>query len=1520
MRKVVLNIVMFIAINVTVYGQYADLGTGTLKNQIWWFDWNGFTIANGASRTFNTTDGLTVTITFSNVQGPVFLPSIMNTWYGAVLHFLYDFSNPNIKPALYSPYTTQNSQFTVTVTATRNGLPASFKFITADAEASIPSEVTALTTSGSPWTCVDFFRNSSQTSNPFTGCNTTNATITDTYGGTSGIGQNPVIATDASLGSLTVNCSFNKSIEGQMGIAFGIFGSVDMGDLPASYGIAQHILNYTTANPCNYLPPLPSTTLIQNLKIGNVAGDADPVQTLDDNAAGADEDGITTFPLYNGSGSYSLTLPVTNTTGNTAYLTGWFDFNRNGSFENNEHVTNTIPNNATTTVLTWNSLPAILPSGPATGWGFRFRLSSSMNATLNATGYAPDGEVEDYITNSLQTTTANFLIPDTVCVNTPVNITNNSTNATTSYWNFCVANINTTPGAVNLGNIGNQFQLPVFIDYVQYNGNYYGFVTNNTPGKLTRLDFGNSLLNSPTAVNLGNVGGIVPEAAEELQLAYNEGKWYAIIVGGNPNTGGSRIVKIDFGPDLTNTSPTGIDWGNIGGLNYPGPLHLFNDNGNWYAFTVDQNSSVVRFSFGSSFQNPPTAVNYGNVGGFISWADGINVISDNGQWYAFICSRNNSSITRLDFGNSLLNTPTGVNLGNPNNTLNLPRDIYIMKFCNELVGFVVNEGSNDLVKLNFANITSVPSATSMGNVGNLSFPHSISKIFRVGPDLYTFILNVNNNTLTRLNFSGCTNSSIPNYSGTNPPPVTYTAPGTYNVNLTIDDGLPTQASICKQLLVLPAPDIDFSYQVTSCSPLTVQFNAIGSDSQNPYWFFGDATSLSGTLNPIHAYLSENNYIVTYSASNGACADTVAKTISLSILPDDIINTHDTTICFGTAKQLLTKPALSFCWSPATYLSDPNLPNPVTSTPKNITYYYTAQVTGNNLIVNGDFSQGNMGFTSSYSYANPNVTEGQYFVGTNPQAWNGGLSACGDHTTGNGNMMMVNGAPVADVNVWKQIIAVTPNTNYAFSTWLQALWPPNPAQLRFSINGKDIGTLITAALPTCTLTQFYTTWNSGNNTTAVISIVNKNTAIQGNDFALDDISFAPVFIKRDSVRITVDTPVVKTNNDLAVCAGIPVQLFTTGAVSYSWSPSSGLNSAGIANPVALPVTSTEYIVTGTTANGCTAKDTVDITIYPRPVITKSADDTICKNTSIQLVAGGGGNYNWSPPGTLSNPAISNPVASPATNTIYYVTVTGANACTNTDSIKISIYPDPVFTITPPASICKRDTVQLTATGGNIYLWQPDPSLSNTGISNPIVSPSVNTNYSVHITETNCNNSINLTTSVNVKPLPLVRASKSTDLDCSNDRSQLNASGAQTYSWFPAASLNNSNISNPVATPSLNTLYIVKGTDAFGCKNYDSVTVNILAANKSGYFMPNAFTPNNDGLNDCYGIRFWGIIQQLEFSIYNRWGERIFFTKDPNSCWDGKYKGVMQDIGVYVYMIKAKTLCGNTFKKGLFTLAR
>lgn len=754
-------------------------------------------------------------------------------------------------------------------------------------------------------------------------------------------------------------------------------------------------------------------------------------------------------------------------------------------------------------------------------------------------------------------------------------------------------------------------------------------------------------------------------------------------------------------------------------------------------------------------------------------------------------------------------------------------------------------------------------------------------------------------------------------------------PGTVFTLVSIEDGVRCSPLNNAPLSsgIIPAEGkglvFDFAYATDLCNPLVVNFEGMHNFTGTYYWDFGDGTILiAGPKSSSHIYANEGNYTIRYGLTNGFCKDTIQKSISLNILRDNVVLTTDTTICVNTPKKLLTVPSLGFCWSPTTYLDNPNSPEPFATPAQDITYFFTSQhADGANLVVNGDFSQGNAGFASAYQQAISNTTEAQYLVGLNPKTWNVNLDNCVDHTTGNGNFMLVNGAPNANEIVWSQTITVNPNTNYAFSTWLENLASLNPAIVQFSINGIPLGPTISAGANSCTWKQFFTTWNSGSSTSATISIINQNLIREGNDFALDDIFFSQVFFKKDSVKITVDKPIVKTREDTTICTETPIQLFATGAVTYSWSPSTNLSSTSIDDPIATTADPIQYIVTGTNAKGCKASDTVNILIHPKPIITITPSQTICKNTTVVLMASGGVAYDWFPAQTLDNPFAGNLIASPTGNTLYYVDITDNHACIYRDSVQINIRPDPIFAVKGGGNLCLKDTMQLQASGGDIYSWQPANGLSNPASANPLATPDIPTNYQVTILETTCNQSTVLPVNVNVLPLPDVNATRNIDLDCFNDRSQLNATGATKYSWSPAITLTNPGISNPVATPRVATTYVVKGTDGHGCANYDSVTVKVELTNNGGYLMPNAFTPNNDGHNDCYGVRYWGVIDKIEFSIFNRWGQRIFFTRDPNGCWDGKVNGIEQGPDVFVYMVKASTLCEKeVFRKGTFVLIR
>lgn len=407
---------------------------------------------------------------------------------------------------------------------------------------------------------------------------------------------------------------------------------------------------------------------------------------------------------------------------------------------------------------------------------------------------------------------------------------------------------------------------------------------------------------------------------------------------------------------------------------------------------------------------------------------------------------------------------------------------------------------------------------------------------------------------------------------------------------------------------------------------------------------------------------------------------------------------------------------------------------------------------------------------------------------------------------------------------------------------------------------------------------------------------------------------------DSVTITVNAlPAVKANNDTAICSLQPLPLLATGAATYVWSPAAAVSNPTSANPAFIGNQAQQLIVTGTSALGCKANDTVQITVNPLPLVKTIGDTTLCTAQTLVLTTTGAQSYQWSPASFLSNPNAANPNFTGTVSQTYQVTGTDANGCIGKDTVSINL-PD-IATLRAPIdrSLCRQDTVILNGNNGPAfqYAWSPATGLSNPLAENPIFNATVTTPYVLTITEPICNLQRTFNVLVTVNPLPVVNATRSNDIDCSSPFSQLQASGAAQYNWQPI----NASIPNPVVTPTATTVYIVKGTDGNGCAAYDSVEVKVFANGKDFTEMPNSFTPNGDGLNDCYGPgRFWRNIVTMELMIYNRWGERVFYSTNPANCWDGTFKGVNAEANAYVYHLKVKTTCGDVVKKGHVILIR
>jgi gliding motility-associated-like protein len=399
----------------------------------------------------------------------------------------------------------------------------------------------------------------------------------------------------------------------------------------------------------------------------------------------------------------------------------------------------------------------------------------------------------------------------------------------------------------------------------------------------------------------------------------------------------------------------------------------------------------------------------------------------------------------------------------------------------------------------------------------------------------------------------------------------------------------------------------------------------------------------------------------------------------------------------------------------------------------------------------------------------------------------------------------------------------------------------------------------------------------------------------------------------------------TFHPTSIPANQPYTLFFSDQVN-SYSQANVLDNLPFNVPVNPLVTTVYPLQKITDATGCTTlvtNESATIIVDLPGHFTITPNTSICENGTLQLNVSGGSSYSWSPAALLNNSMIANPVAKPVQPTKFMVTGLDQNSCVVVDSVQVDIYPIPLFKAPVNQTTCSGIPVVLNGNNDSKYLysWTPVASLDNPNSPSPVATVSQNTFYQLNISDFACPQyDSNFSVQVIVNEAPVVIAKKTNDINCSTLSSQLSATGADTYIWQPATYLSDPNSSSTTATIATTTDFIVQGTAANGCVGYDSITVVVTKTGQNAFSVPNAFTPNHDGVNDCFGIRSWGEVTLQDFSIYNRWGQKVFETKNPGDCWDGTFQGKEQDSGGFVYIIKATTICGDVFRKGNLMLIR
>jgi gliding motility-associated-like protein len=296
-------------------------------------------------------------------------------------------------------------------------------------------------------------------------------------------------------------------------------------------------------------------------------------------------------------------------------------------------------------------------------------------------------------------------------------------------------------------------------------------------------------------------------------------------------------------------------------------------------------------------------------------------------------------------------------------------------------------------------------------------------------------------------------------------------------------------------------------------------------------------------------------------------------------------------------------------------------------------------------------------------------------------------------------------------------------------------------------------------------------------------------------------------------------------------------------------------------------------------------------------------------------------SWTPGVSLDEPDKAFPLFTAnviGANTLKFIARSSAG-CSDSDEVTLTVFPAKFLNISPDTAICPGDSIQihLTAVGAKSFKWIPDINISNTKGLDPMVWPIASQTYTVFGVDTNsCYDTQRV--KITVKPAAFMHLPDSVKLYPGETYKIEPGGNCLYFSWFPNVGLSKTNIANPIASPQVNTRYIVNASTEFGCTITDSLDVIVVP--DSYIDMPNAFSPGA-GPNRYLKPLHLGTATLKRFEVYNRWGKKMFETKDINEGWDGMVSGQPQPMGVYVYYLEATTPTGRTvIKQGNVTLLR
>ncbi|MGZ3864546.1 MAG: PKD domain-containing protein [Bacteroidia bacterium] len=738
--------------------------------------------------------------------------------------------------------------------------------------------------------------------------------------------------------------------------------------------------------------------------------------------------------------------------------------------------------------------------------------------------------------------------------------------------------------------------------------------------------------------------------------------------------------------------------------------------------------------------------------------------------------------------------------------------------------------------------------------------------------------------------------------------VTPAATTVYTVTATGSTGC--VSAITTTVTVYPTPTPTASSNSPICETQTLNLSAGGGVSYN---WNGPNGFTSPSQNPFITNVTAaagGTYVVTVTSVNNC---TATATIPVTINTAPVITVSGSTVCTGATANLSASGGSGYAWTgPGGFVSAVQNPSfPSATTALNGTYSVTVTsaagcvttgtanisvnpppvvtVTGSTVCAGATINLTSPAGGAAYSWTGPG---GFVSAVQNPTITNATTAMSGTYSvtvtnssgcsSGNSANVLVNALPVPTIGN-NSPVCVNQTLNLTSGGGSSYSWS-GPNGFSSLVQNPSVTGVTSAASGIYTVTV--TDANSCVNTATITAVINS-------------------------------LPVVSASGT-TVCLGATINLTSSGGVSYSWSGPAGYssNTQNPSIPNSTLAMSGSYVVTVTDANGCVNANASQVLIHDLPVITVNSAAICLGQQTATLVASGAVNYAWTPTTGLSSSVGSHVLANPSATTSYTVTGTDANNCINTATLTVTVNPLPTLTVSPAttsgcAPVCVTFTNAVSTSAGNCSWNFGDGQTSQSCEPNHCFTGDGTFSAKCTLTDNNgCYG--NAAASVIVYPVPVAdfnaTPQPATILDPHIQFTNASTGAViSSYTWTLGDTAHTvSNAQNPSfiysAVGSYDVMLIV--TSNHGC--VDSTIKIVKIDDEFMIYVPNAFSPNGDGINETFFAKGEGI-KEFKMWIFDRWGQLIYFTNDIYKGWDGRMhnKGEVLLEDVYVWKIECKT---------------